>query len=190
MSLREKCIKQIYKIATGSSKIRTLLTPIGILFFILLVMAFIAVSLQVDKFLQLPKLLAPFSIIISLPIVAIGLLPILWSIYHFVKVMGTPVPFNPPPKLVTTGPYSYARNPMLTGVFILLFGFGILFGSISLIFIFTPLFILFNVLELRTIEEPELEKRLGKDYLEYKKSVPMFIPKLKTEKLRRSLILN
>ncbi|MBA7666493.1 hypothetical protein ES703_74574 [subsurface metagenome] len=103
----------------------------------------------------------------------------LWSILHFIKVKGTPVPFNPPPKLVTTGPYSYIRNPMLSGVFILMFGFGILFRSISLVFIFTPLFILFNFLELKSIEEPELEKRLGKDYLEYKKSVPMFFPRFK-----------
>ncbi len=29
------------------------------------------------------------------------------------------------------------------------------------------------------IEEPELEKRFGKEYLEYKKRVPMFIPKIK-----------
>jgi len=103
----------------------------------------------------------------------------LWSILHFIKVKGTPAPFNPPPKLVTTGPYSYIRNPMLSGIFILMFGFGILFRSISLVFIFTPLFILFNFLELKSIEEPELKKRLGKDYLEYKKSVPMFFPRFK-----------
>jgi len=68
---------------------------------------------------------------------------------------------------------------MLSGVFILMFGFGILFRSISLVFIFTPLFILFNFLELKAIEEPELEKRLDKEYFEYKKRVPMFIPKFK-----------
>jgi len=102
----------------------------------------------------------------------------LWSILHFIKVKGTPVPFNPPPKLVITGPYAYVRNPMLSGMFILLFGFGILFNSISLVFIFTPIFILLNFLELKAIEEPELEKRLGKDYSKYKKRVPMFFPKL------------
>jgi len=117
-------------------------------------------------------------------ILAIGLFLVLWSISDFIKVKGTPVPFNPPPKLVTTEPYSYIRNPMLSGVFILLFGFGILFNSISLVFIFTPLFILFNFLELKTIEEPELEKRLGKNYLKYKKRVPMFIPKLGRTKKR------
>jgi len=108
----------------------------------------------------------------------------LWSILHFIKVKGTPVPFNPPPKLVTTGPYAYIRNPMLSGVFILLFGFGILFNSISLFFIFAPIFILLNFLELKVIEEPELEKRLGKNYLKYKKRVPMFIPKLGRTKKR------
>ncbi|MFH1860086.1 MAG: isoprenylcysteine carboxylmethyltransferase family protein [bacterium] len=107
---------------------------------------------------------------------------VLWSIFHFIKVKGTPVPFNPPPKLVTTGPYTYVRNPMITGVFILLFGLGILFNSVSLVFIFIPIFILLNVLELKAIEEPELENRLGREYTEYKKRVPMFIPWLKGEK--------
>jgi len=96
-------------------------------------------------------------------------------------VKGTPVPLNPPPKLVDTGPYAYIRNPMLSGLFILLFGLGFLFNSFSLVFIFTPLFILLNVLELKAIEEPELEKRLGQEYFEYKKMVPMFIPRLKAE---------
>ena len=73
---------------------------------------------------------------------------------------------------------------MLSGVFILMFGLGILYRSISMVFIFTPLFILFNFLELKAIEEPELENRLGKNYSKYKKRVPMFIPKLRRTKKR------
>jgi len=150
MSLREKLIEIFYKAATSSRQMRTLLTPVGLLFFFTLVVLFIIVSLQVDKFLGLPRLLpTAVNIILSVPILAIGLFLVLWSILHFIKVKGTPVPFSPPPKLVTTGPYAYVRNPMLTGVFILFFG-----------------------------EEPELEKRLGKEYVEYKKRVPMFIPRL------------
>jgi len=106
----------------------------------------------------------------------------IWSVLHFFRIKGTPVPFNPPPKLVTTGPYAYVRNPMVSGVFIWLFGLGVLLRSISLVFIFTPLFVLVNVLELKIIEEPELEKRLGKEYVKYKKKVPMFIPWLKRTK--------
>ncbi len=182
VSLRKKWINILYKAATGSSRVRTLLTPVGAGLFFLLIAFFIVVSLQLDNFLGFPKLLpASLNVIVSVPILAIGLFLMLWSVLHFIKVKGTPVPFNPPPKLVTTGPYAYARNPMLTGVFTLLFGLGVLFRSISLVFIFTPLFVLLNVLELRAVEEPELGKRLGKEYVEYKKRVPMFIPRLRVK---------
>lgn len=180
MSLHKKLIEIFYKAARSSSRMRTLLTPVGLLFFFTVVVLLIVASLQVDKFLGLPKLLStPLNVIVSVPILAIGLFLVLWSVLHFIKVKGTPVPFNPPPKLVTTGPYAYVRNPMLTGWFILFFGLGVLFRSISLVFIFTPLFVLLNVLELRAVEEPELGKRLGKEYLGYRKRVPMFIPWLK-----------
>jgi protein-S-isoprenylcysteine O-methyltransferase Ste14 len=185
VSLRERLIGMFYRAATGSRKMRNLLTPAGIVFFFGLIALFIFVALQVDKCLEFPKLLpTSLNIIISVPILAIGLFLMAWSILHFVRVKGTPVPFNPPPKLVTTGPYAHVRNPMLTGVFVLLFGLGVLLRSISLVSIFTPLFILLNVLELKAVEERELERRLGRDYVEYKKRVPMFIPRLKvrTEK--------
>jgi protein-S-isoprenylcysteine O-methyltransferase Ste14 len=67
---------------------------------------------------------------------------------------------------------------MLAGVFALLFGIGVLLGSASLLVLFTPLFILINVWELKAIEEPELLKRLGQDYIEYRKRIPMFFPSL------------
>ena len=105
-----------------------------------------------------------------------------WSALHFVKAKGTPVPFNPPPNVVQTGPYHYARNPMLTGVFLILFGIGFGVNSVSLIFFFTPLFMLVNVWELKKIEEPELMKRLGNDYVEYRNRTPMFLPRFKLRK--------
>jgi protein-S-isoprenylcysteine O-methyltransferase Ste14 len=185
-SLREKWIDILYRAATSSSWIRTLLTPLGAGFFLLLLVFLVVVSLEVDTWLGLPPLLsASLHIIGSLPLLALGLFFMSWSILHFLKVRGTPVPFNPPPKLVTTGPYALVRNPMLSGVFIVFFGLGLLLRSISLFFIFTPLFILLNVLELKGVEEPELERRLGKAYLEYKKRVPMFFPKLTRRKKRK-----
>jgi protein-S-isoprenylcysteine O-methyltransferase Ste14 len=161
---------------------RNLLTPAGIVFFFGLIALFIFVALQVDKLLDFPKLLPiSLNIIVSAPILAIGLFLMIWSVLQFIRVKGTPVPFNPPPKLVTTGPYARVRNPMVTGVFVLLFGLGVLIRSISLVSIFTPLFILLNVWELKAVEERELERRLGKDYVEYKKRVPMFISRLKVK---------
>jgi len=74
---------------------------------------------------------------------------------------------------------------MLTGVFALLLGFGIFFGSVALIFVLTPLFILLNFMELKTIEEPELAKRLGPAYIDYRNRTPMFFPAF-TSKQKRS----
>jgi protein-S-isoprenylcysteine O-methyltransferase Ste14 len=103
-------------------------------------------------------------------------LVVLWSVTCFIKAKGTPVPFNPPKDLVTTGPYARVRNPMIMGVFIILFGIGIYLCSYSLILLYLPAFIFLNYMELKKVEEPELEKRLGERYLEYKNKTSMFLP--------------
>ena len=181
MAPENKFIEILYNVATGSQKIRNLFTPIGAIFFGLLIFLFIYSALQLDRLLNLTDLFSGWiSIIFALPVFLFALFLIGWSVHNFLKVKGTPVPFNPPPRLVTSGPYAYSRNPMLTGVFALLFGFGILLESLSLLLVFTPLFIVLNYWELKTIEEPELEKRLGQDYIEYRKVTPMFLPNFRS----------
>jgi len=177
MTLKTKWIDILYSIATGSRPVRNFFTPIGAIFYGLLIFVFVIIALYLDGLLGLPDIFpGKLSIILSLPVFLVAFILIGWSVQNFLKVKGTPVPFNPPPQLVTSGPYAYTRNPMLTGVFALLFGFGVLFGSVSLLVIFTPLFIVINVWELKAIEEPELLKRLGQDYTEYRKNTPMFFP--------------
>ena len=186
LSIREKIIKIFYKAATKNHNIRYkrfLITPLGGIFFFSFIATFIYLSTQLDKFLRFPKpFLSPINIILSIPFLIIGVIILSWSLLHFIKKQGTPVPLAPPPKLIISGPYKYVRNPLLSGLFILLFGVGTLLNSISIIFIFNPLFISVNILELKTIEEPELEKRFGKEYFEYKKKTPMFIPWFKKNK--------
>jgi protein-S-isoprenylcysteine O-methyltransferase Ste14 len=180
MSIKQSGINFLYNISTGTKKKRTLLTPVGILVFGVFVFSFISAAVYTDKFFNFPKFnLNTLNTIISLLLLIIGLCFVVWSVIHFLKVKGTPVPMNPPPKLVSTGPYVFSRNPMLTGIFFLMYGIGFWIGSLSLILIFTPLFIIANILELKKIEEPELEKRLGQKYIEYKRKTPMFFPNLK-----------
>jgi len=179
MTLKTKWIDIIYNLATSSRKIRNFFTPLGALFFSLMVFSFVILALQVDRLIGITDIFpGPFSLILATPLFLVAFILIGWSVLTFFKAKGTPVPFNPPPQLVTTGPYAYVRNPMLTGVFALLFGIGVSLGSVSLLVIFTPLFIFVNVWELKVIEEPELLKRLGQDYIEYRKSTPMFFPSL------------
>jgi protein-S-isoprenylcysteine O-methyltransferase Ste14 len=177
MTLKTKWIAFLYYLATGNQKIRNFFTPVGAIFYGLLIFSFIFVALQVDRSLGISPIFSrPLSVAAAVPLFFAALFLIGWSVLHFIKAKGTPVPANPPPRLVTDGPYSYVRNPMLTGVFLLLFGFGVLLGSVSLLAVFAPIFIALNVWELKAIEEPELLKRLGKDYTEYRKRTPMFFP--------------
>ena len=186
MSLKTKWIEVLYNVATGSRRVRNFFTPIGAIFYGLLVFIFVIMALHLDGLLGLSNIFpGQLNIILSLPLFSLALFLIGWSGQNFIKVKGTPVPFNPPPRLVTSGPYTYTRNPMLTGVFALLFGFGIFFGSVSLLFIFTPLFIFVNFWELKAIEEPELVKRLGNEYIEYRKTTPMFFPTFSSKYKRR-----
>lgn len=187
MSLKAKWIDFLYKVATGSKKVRNLFTPIGATFYAFITLLFVVIALKVDNLFNLPKLLStPLNVILSMPILSFALFIMGWSLLNFLKVRGTPVPFNPPPKLVTSGPYGYVRNPMLTGIFILLFGLGALFRSLSLVFLFAPAFIAVNIWELKTIEEPELERRLGEEYIQYKKRIPMFIPDLRAKSRKKT----
>ena len=185
MTLKARWIDFLYNVATGSRRIRNLFTPLGALLFGLFIFGFIFVSLKIDRLLNITDIFPGwFNIILSLPVFSVALFLIGWSVQHFLKVKGTPVPFNPPPRLVTSGPYAYSRNPMLAGVFALLFGLGIFLESVSLLFIFTPLFIYANYWELKAIEEPELVKRLGEEYIEYRKMTPMFFPRFNSSKYK------
>jgi protein-S-isoprenylcysteine O-methyltransferase Ste14 len=180
MSLRTRMIAFQYSAATGSKKARILLTPVVALFFFTVIILMVLLFLRIDRWLHLPSFpVGPWNLVLSVPLLALGLVFVGWSNARFFMAKGTPVPLNPPPKVVTTGPYAYVRNPMLTGVFLVLFGLGILARSIAVTFLFTPLFILLNVLEIRGVEEPELAKRLGEEYIEYRKRTPMFFPRWK-----------
>ncbi|MDH3336732.1 MAG: isoprenylcysteine carboxylmethyltransferase family protein [Gammaproteobacteria bacterium] len=177
MNVRERVIDLMYRTATGTKKKRTLLTPVGVTVFGLFTALFVFLALLLDAVLALRwPIPDTVSLLVSIPMIAIGIAMTAWSVFHFLRVNGTPVPFNPPPTLVESGPYKYARNPMLTGVFLLLFGIGFAIGSPSLVLIFTPLYVLANVWELKKIEEPELIRRLGERYLSYRNRTPMFIP--------------
>jgi protein-S-isoprenylcysteine O-methyltransferase Ste14 len=96
---------------------------------------------------------------------------------------GTPAPFDPPRKLVIEGPYTYLRNPMMVGVWLVLLGESLIFSSVLL----GAWFLVFCGLCLILIpiwEEPDLEKRFGEPYRKYERNVPRWIPKLSYYKKR------
>lgn len=178
-AIRKWIINQIYKVVTGSRRMRMLMTPLLGFIFFSIVLSLILSSFYLDRYFGFAPFFAkPLRVAISLPFLIAGACLWLWSAGLFFKRKGTPVPVNPPPKLITDGPYAYSRNPMMTGLFMVMAGIGIFFGSITLTFVMTPLFVLMSVLEFKNIEEPELEKRFGNEYTKYKEKTPIIIPRI------------
>lgn len=90
---------------------------------------------------------------------------------------GTLAPWTPTEKLVVRGPYRYCRNPMITGVFFILIGESMIYSSRNIL-IWSGIFFLINTTYFLLKEEPDLYKRFGDEYLDYKKNVPRWIPRL------------
>jgi protein-S-isoprenylcysteine O-methyltransferase Ste14 len=101
------------------------------------------------------------------------------TISTFIRIgKGTLAPWSPTRKLVIGGMYGYVRNPMIMGVLIVLIGESIAILSLK-IFIWAVIFFIINNIFFFLYEEPNLEKKFGAEYQEYKKNVPRWIPRLK-----------
>jgi len=80
-------------------------------------------------------------------------------------------------KIVTTGVYSIVRHPQHLGALLAHVGISFLFSA-GYSLLFTPLMVVLIYLISRK-EEEELVREFGKEYEDYKKRVPMLMPKLK-----------
>lgn len=79
--------------------------------------------------------------------------------------------------LVTTGIYSRTRNPVYLAFMLIIVGVASLFpGLLTLIWIVIGIAVLYG---LAKIEERDLENVYGNEYLDYKRSVPLFLPRIK-----------
>ncbi|GAH30996.1 unnamed protein product [marine sediment metagenome] len=83
-------------------------------------------------------------------------------------------------KIVSTKMYSVIRHPQYFGGILAHIGISFLLSSFFSLLI-TPVIILLNFL-VAWKEEKELVKEFGKIYEDYKKNVPMFVPKLRKQK--------
>ncbi len=78
-------------------------------------------------------------------------------------------------KLVTDGLYAFARHPQYTGLFIALFGEGVVHWPTLFSVALLPI-IVFIYYRLSKREERAVIAKFGDEYLEYQKKVPMFFP--------------
>jgi protein-S-isoprenylcysteine O-methyltransferase Ste14 len=110
--------------------------------------------------------------------IAGGILVLICVVVFITRGKGTPAAFDPPTEFVASGPYAYVRNPMYIGGFILLTGFGLYHHSLSILILSVILIAIFHLFVV-FYEEPVLEKQFGKSYVDYKKHINRWIPRLK-----------
>lgn len=126
----------------------------------------------------LPAWLAWLAPLAGVCLIAAGLVLMYRTITLFATVgRGTLAPWDPTERLVVLGPYRYVRNPMISGVLAILLGEAALFGSLPVLAWFAVSFAV-NAIWMPLVEEPGLERRFGADYLEYKRNVPRWVPRL------------
>jgi len=113
-------------------------------------------------------------------IAGLGLFMVVWVSTEFVRRgQGTPIPINPPTRLVATGLYLYVRNPMYVGALLIVLAKAVFFLSTGLVLYAVGLWAALHT-ALVIFEEPQLKKRFGADYEQYLKTVPRWIPKVRT----------
>ena len=102
-----------------------------------------------------------------------------WAMHLFAtRGQGTPAPWDPPARLVVEGPYRHVRNPMITGVLLMLLAEALLLRSWALGG-WLLVFAVGNAVYFPLFEEPGLRRRFGQAYLDYCAEVPRWIPRLR-----------
>ena len=112
-------------------------------------------------------------------IVAVGAFVVLRAFVRFVREgRGTPAPVAPTEELVVGGDYRFVRNPMYVGVVTAIFGQALVFLD--------PWVLAYGVLAwavmasfVRFYEEPVLRERYGRQYEDYCRTVPAWLPRFR-----------
>ena len=79
-------------------------------------------------------------------------------------------------RLATEGPYAVVRHPQYTGIFLAVFGEGVVHWPTVFSLAAFPIIVGAYVLLARK-EERQMVHRFGDEYLEYRKRLPMFFPR-------------
>lgn len=74
------------------------------------------------------------------------------------------------------GPYRFVRNPMYLGGFLILLGFGLVRRSPA-ITLFAFAWLLLVHLAVVALEEPDLRRKFGESYDDYRRGVPRWLPR-------------
>ena len=103
-----------------------------------------------------------------------------WLIQAYVRLvvegLGTPAPIAPPQRLVVGGVFRWVRNPIYIALTAAIAGQALLLGRVELL-AYAAVVWATTAAFVRWYEEPNLERRFGADYAEYRRTVPAWLPR-------------
>jgi protein-S-isoprenylcysteine O-methyltransferase Ste14 len=120
-----------------------------------------------------PTLLVDSGLVIG----SVGAVLALVAGYHLiVHGQGTPLPLDPPQRLVTTGPYAYVRNPQAIAMLLMVCGETLIVRS-WLLWCMLPLTLLYLEVLVGPWEERQLIRQHAESYVQYRRQVHKWLPR-------------
>jgi protein-S-isoprenylcysteine O-methyltransferase Ste14 len=109
-------------------------------------------------------------------IMGIGMLLVIFGWYQIYKAKG---------QLVTTGIYTRIRHPQYLGFLLITLGLNVQWLTIITLLLWPILAVLYY--RLAKTEDKEVEEKFGEEFQKYKRSVPMFIPRLRIKNWKNQI---
>lgn len=140
----------------------------------LLFMVSLVISLLPSFYIPTARIISPNLKIIGLFIMAIALIFVIDCYVHFSRHNTTMVYGRKPSHLITSGLFSFTRNPLYLSLTTVLIGLIIFMGNV--LALIGPILLIFSLNKfVIPNEERDLEIIFGRKYLNYKKRVPRWL---------------
>ncbi len=133
-------------------------------------------AVQLNETCDWPRLQVSMGTVVGIGLMAAGIAVAAYCAGLFSRLgRGTPVPVEPPKRLVIAGLYRYSRNPMYVAHVAILLGVFLYRGELALL-LYTAVYA--GAIHAWVVwgEEPQLRQRFGEEYIRYTQEVSRWLP--------------
>ena len=125
---------------------------------------------RLDVLFGILRFKSPLITIAACLLLAVGFLLRVWATFYFYEQRMKVISLVPQNRLITSGPYSFSRNPLYLGGNVFIFLGAVLFlGSPSGIFLIIINILVVDIMIRR--EEKQLERVFGEEWIRYRSRV-------------------
>ena len=131
-----------------------------------------------SKLLYHPAIMTKVTAVVMMAAGASLMLLMIWKYFRQLSGIRWLTQQEVKSQLRVSGLHRFVRHPLYLGTFIFIWGWFILYPSISFL-ICSCIITIYTLIALK-YEEQKLIEEFGNDYIQYRKKVPLIIPKLRS----------